>query len=201
MWPSQPQAVPAAAKHRASSFPQLNITRINDAHLVLQLLELGADVSVQTSRPNSGTPLHDAVYQRHEAMVELLLQYGANPFVENFHSRTAMDLAVSSGNVAVIRALESKAIFHGGAASAGCCRHVGLCLWHLCGLLLQCCGLCAARPAAQKALQLPARLQHRCLHMRVHVRAHGCYRGAPTPASMALPPGVLAGQSPQTHIP
>jgi ankyrin repeat protein len=85
--------------------------------LVLQLLEQGADVSAQTTRPNSGTPLHEAVYQRHEAMVELLLQHGANPFVENNHSRTAMDLAITSGNVAVIRALENKAIFHGAPSS------------------------------------------------------------------------------------
>jgi hypothetical protein len=71
-----------------------------------------------TTRPNGGTPLHEAVFQKHEAMVELLLQHSANPFAENLHSRTAMDLAVSSGNVAIIRLLERKAIFAGGACTA-----------------------------------------------------------------------------------
>jgi ankyrin repeat protein len=66
-----------------------------------------------TPRANGGTPLHEAVHQKHEAMVELLLQHSANPFAENFHSRTAMDLAVASGNVAIIRMLERKAIFAG----------------------------------------------------------------------------------------
>lgn len=54
------------------------------ATLPLQLLDEGADVhTVAPKRANGGSPLAEAVAGKHEALVELLLRYGADPFTEN----------------------------------------------------------------------------------------------------------------------
>lgn len=48
-----------------------------------QLLRFGANIHHVNSKPDGGAALHEAVAHKHEAVVELLLANGANPFVEN----------------------------------------------------------------------------------------------------------------------
>lgn len=49
----------------------------------LQLLRFGANIHHVNLKPDGGSALHEAVAHKHEAVVELLLSHGANPFVEN----------------------------------------------------------------------------------------------------------------------
>ena len=50
----------------------------------VQLLDEGADIhAIAPKRANGGSPLAEAVAGKHEALVELLLRYGADPFTEN----------------------------------------------------------------------------------------------------------------------
>lgn len=51
--------------------------------LDLQLLQHGANVHYVTNLPEASTALHEAVQRSHDGMVELLLRYGANAFLEN----------------------------------------------------------------------------------------------------------------------
>lgn len=48
-----------------------------------QLLQAGANVQHYTNRPYCSTPLHEACAYNHAGLVTLLLEHGANPFVEN----------------------------------------------------------------------------------------------------------------------
>lgn len=48
-----------------------------------QLLRFGANIHHVNLKPDGGSALHEAVAHKHEAVVELLLSHGANPFVEN----------------------------------------------------------------------------------------------------------------------
>ena len=82
--------------------------------LLLQLLENGANLyHISNKRSTGGTPLHEAVYHKHSTMVDLLLQYRADPFLENFSGKTALDLAVETGQLAMVRKFELTAIFTG----------------------------------------------------------------------------------------
>jgi len=38
---------------------------------------------IAPKRPSGGSALAEAIAQKHEAMVDLLLRYGADPFTEN----------------------------------------------------------------------------------------------------------------------
>lgn len=49
----------------------------------MQLLQHGANVHYVTNLPEASTALHEAVQRSHDGMVELLLRYGANAFLEN----------------------------------------------------------------------------------------------------------------------
>mmetsp|Transcript_8973 Transcript_8973/g.19205 ORF Transcript_8973/g.19205 Transcript_8973/m.19205 type:complete len:546 (+) Transcript_8973:118-1755(+) len=78
------------------------------------LLQNGADVNFMNIKEDKGgTALHEAASRRNEAMVELLLQYGANPFMANPSGATAMDLAVLAGAGNIIRRFEQQALFVG----------------------------------------------------------------------------------------
>ncbi len=48
-----------------------------------QLLQYGANIHHVNSKADGGSALHEAVAHKHEAVVELLLAHGGNPFVEN----------------------------------------------------------------------------------------------------------------------
>jgi ankyrin repeat protein len=49
----------------------------------VQLLRHGANLHHFTRRPEGSTALHEAVARGKMKMVDVLLQYGANPFMEN----------------------------------------------------------------------------------------------------------------------
>jgi hypothetical protein len=51
--------------------------------LLFQLLRHGANLHHFTRRPEGSTALHEAVARGQLKVAELLLQYGANPFLEN----------------------------------------------------------------------------------------------------------------------
>ena len=63
-----------------------------------QLIALGADIHfINPARDAAGGALHEAAARRNEAVVELLLSAGANPFAANAAGRTALDEAVLAG--------------------------------------------------------------------------------------------------------
>jgi ankyrin repeat protein len=80
----------------------------------LQLLDEGADIHViAPKRQYGGSALAEAIAGRHEAVVELLLRYGADPFTENPSGKTPLDLALEARAVNILRACERQALFAG----------------------------------------------------------------------------------------
>ena len=77
------------------------------------LLQRGAGIQIQNNRSDGGSPLHEAIYRRHEHMIALLLRFRADPFVENCKSFTPMDFACQTKNVELLRRLESQAPWKG----------------------------------------------------------------------------------------
>ena len=49
----------------------------------MQLLQHGANVHYVSNLPEASTALHEAVQRSHDGVLELLLRYGANAFLEN----------------------------------------------------------------------------------------------------------------------
>ncbi|KAF3335627.1 putative E3 ubiquitin-protein ligase XBOS34 [Carex littledalei] len=72
------------------------------------LIELGANVNAYRPGSHAGTPLHHAAKKGLEQTVNLLLAYGANPFIMNDDCCTALDLAREKGHINVVRAIESR---------------------------------------------------------------------------------------------
>lgn len=60
----------------------------------MQLATNGANVHHVTGRPDGTTALHECVARGHERVADLLLHYGASPFLENARG------ASSAGNAA-----------------------------------------------------------------------------------------------------
>eukprot|EP00878_Enallax_costatus_P001629 GHUV01001781.1.p1 GENE.GHUV01001781.1~~GHUV01001781.1.p1 ORF type:complete len:629 (+),score=241.08 GHUV01001781.1:810-2696(+) len=78
------------------------------------LLDEGADIhAIAPKRANGGSPLAEAVVGKHEALVELLLRYGADPFTENSAGKTPLDLALELRAQNIIRSFERYALFAG----------------------------------------------------------------------------------------
>lgn len=78
------------------------------------LLEQGADVhAIAPKRTCGGSALAEAVAGRHEAMVELLLRAGADPFTENAAGKAPLDLALEARCAGVLRSFERFALFAG----------------------------------------------------------------------------------------
>ncbi|CAL8467857.1 g7395 [Coccomyxa elongata] len=69
----------------------------------------GANVHHVTGRPDGTTALHECVARGHERVADLLLHYGASPFLENARGLTAIDVAINNRNVAMVRKLEARA--------------------------------------------------------------------------------------------
>lgn len=76
-------------------------------------MQRGATVELQCTNAKGGSALHEAVYRRHYHLVELLLQQGADPFVENIKSYTALDFACEVQNADLIRRLETQSLWCG----------------------------------------------------------------------------------------
>ncbi len=87
-------------------------------HLPTQLLQYGADVHYVNAKlyTSGNTPVHDATRKQHEAMCELLMHYGASPFISNTAGRTCMDEAVAEGGANLLRRFEQSAIWRGTVA-------------------------------------------------------------------------------------
>jgi hypothetical protein len=82
--------------------------------LSLQLLDEGADIhAIGPKRQSGGSALAEAIAGKHEALVELLLRYGADPFTENPAGKTPLDLALEARAVNIVRACERQALFAG----------------------------------------------------------------------------------------
>ncbi|GBF99296.1 hypothetical protein Rsub_12077 [Raphidocelis subcapitata] len=81
------------------------------------LLDAGADPNflcrAPQRGPRRGTALHEAACARQAGMVELLVQRGADPFMENADGYTAMEVAASEGDAPMLRSMEARALFAG----------------------------------------------------------------------------------------
>ncbi|GFR43157.1 hypothetical protein Agub_g4203 [Astrephomene gubernaculifera] len=94
--------------------PLLVAAAKNHYQILQQLISLGVDVHyINPARDSPGGALHEAAARRHEAAVELLLAAGANPFAGSASGRTALDEAVLSGHIGVVRTIEKYAEFTG----------------------------------------------------------------------------------------
>ncbi|ELW70899.1 2-5A-dependent ribonuclease [Tupaia chinensis] len=78
-----------------------------DVKLVQQLLERGTDVNFQEEE-GGWTPLHNAVQQNREDIVELLLDHGADPHLRKKNGATPFIIAGIVGNVQLLRLFLSK---------------------------------------------------------------------------------------------
>jgi ankyrin repeat protein len=103
-----------------------------------QLLDEGADIHViAPKRQYGGSALAEAITGKHEALVELLLRYGADPFTENPAGKTPLDLALEARAVNIVRACERQSLFAGYVSTRvspallqPSCQHRQL--WHYC---------------------------------------------------------------------
>jgi len=84
------------------------------SHPDTQLLDEGADIhAIAPKRSSGGSALAEAISGKHEALVELLLRHGADPFTENPAGKTPLDLALEARAVNIVRACERQALFAG----------------------------------------------------------------------------------------
>jgi hypothetical protein len=77
------------------------------------LLARGAALEAQSRRSDSGSALHEAAARRHAAALDVLLEAGASPFVENGRGYTAMDLGCSTKAAELLRRMEAGALWRG----------------------------------------------------------------------------------------
>lgn len=75
------------------------------------LLDRGVDIHYQA--PSCGSALHVAAARKHDEMVEVLLRYGADPFIANLKGSTALELAVLAGSESVVSKFHAKSLFSG----------------------------------------------------------------------------------------
>ncbi len=78
--------------------------RNEDLDIVRWLLDNGADVNAVITEGDRVTALMNAAAKSSKAMVELLLEYGADPAIENDEGKTALDYADSDEIEALLRA-------------------------------------------------------------------------------------------------
>jgi len=76
------------------------------------LLRHRANVQHMSRRKEGGTALHEAVFKHcNKRIVDMLLKYGASPFVENVTRFTAMDYAIVKRDAGLLRLLEKYGYF------------------------------------------------------------------------------------------
>ena len=73
------------------------------------LLYKGADINAKLES-NGYTPLHMAVESDNSVIVALLLDNGADPFAQDIKDMTAWALAISHGNVEIVRAMVARGV-------------------------------------------------------------------------------------------
>lgn len=122
----------------------------------LQLLQYGANIHHVNSKADGGSALHEAVAHKHEAVVELLLAHGGNPFVENIKASGAGWRGQEAGALlaALLLACRAKvdSCFHSRLHAVGCAKVE--CQLYLLPAGLHCHGHCLLHP--QRAAAAPA---------------------------------------------
>ncbi|KAL6781380.1 hypothetical protein ACKKBG_A10915 [Auxenochlorella protothecoides x Auxenochlorella symbiontica] len=93
--------------------PLIAATQRGNLQCAEVLIAAGADVHIVCPSLDGNSALHEAVSRKQDSLVEVLLQAGANPCVENAKGYTAMDVACSRRNVSVLRLLEQRSPFKG----------------------------------------------------------------------------------------
>lgn len=95
----------------------------------LQLLQYGANIHHVNSKADGGSALHEAVAHKHEAVVELLLAHGGNPFVENIKVSGAAWRGQEAGALLAALLLARRAkvdsCFHSRIRAVGCAKVEG----------------------------------------------------------------------------
>lgn len=177
-----------------------------------QLLEEGADIhAIAPKRQAGGSALAEAIAGKHEALVELLLRYGADPFTENPAGKTPLDLALDARAVNIVRACERQALFAGYVST----RVRGLQGWARLGMIAAGAGLLSRRRHSCLHSGGLASLQpgvgcdpHQCscrpvliwpLHACVVVCARACPAGGSAQGLQLHPEGPLGGHLPALH--
>jgi len=79
------------------------VTIWNDIEAASVLIESGIDIDKKGE--HGYTPLHEAVQQEHQHMVELLLRNGASPIIKNNEGQNSIDLAKIHGYNKIINTL------------------------------------------------------------------------------------------------
>lgn len=82
------------------------------------LLEKGADIDA-TTKSYGQTPLHLAIESQNLTTVELLLENGADPMAQDSKNMTAFALAISHGDVEIVKALVARRLNVNGLARGG----------------------------------------------------------------------------------
>lgn len=89
--------------------PLIVASSLGHIDVVRKLMEHGANLRATSMRRDGGSPLHEAVSRGHTTVAVELFQRGANAFLENRYGQTAYDLAISRGNVTLLRRFERAA--------------------------------------------------------------------------------------------
>ncbi len=79
---------------------------MGNAHYVRVLIENGANVNCRCDMGN--TPLHDAVTQNNDGIIELLINAGANPTIKNEFGQTPLDIAKGRGQKRTVSLMKQK---------------------------------------------------------------------------------------------
>ena len=90
----------SAAFAAATDMELVNAVRSNDVDAVQSLLNDGVDVNATTS--DGATVLQWAVHNDQAALVELLLEAGADAGISNRYGVSAASLAAENGNAAIL---------------------------------------------------------------------------------------------------
>ncbi|CAN6180082.1 unnamed protein product, partial [Urochloa humidicola] len=74
--------------------------------MALVLIEMGANVNAYRRGSYRATALHHAADSGAKFVVELLITYGADPYIRNDYGETSLELARRKGHMHVVRAIE-----------------------------------------------------------------------------------------------
>ena len=90
--------------------PLIWAARVDHREIAVQLLENGAKINEQEhagSQSNKYSPLHVAALKGHAEMVELLLDWGADPSLKDVNGNSALQMAEKKGFAAISEMLDA----------------------------------------------------------------------------------------------